>query len=268
MEEAVRQQAETSPIHSSAQTPPRSKGPSLGQKQSHKSILGNKEKKENFYGPSWGYVKFVQMGKPEKAWVWKETSPYQKEGLFLLGYSDWRLSHSSLVSFWWNRVGPFCLPLHMWHLIPHQGKAQVERNSHVGTALRCTASRRRCSCRTWLRPTSRLSLSFSLREAVYKELYSRYKLSLLLQQYYFPVSAFSCPKDTGSAPVACAHLGERAIHHCQETCCTQPVSSHLPLLLQRGLQILKRCITCTLQTAIHHWRAVPLNTQAQPSKLL
>lgn len=90
------------PHHSTAalETPPRSKGPPLCQKQSHKSILGKKGKKENFYGPSWGYVKSVQMGKPEKAWVWKETSPYQEEGLFLLGFSDWRLSHSSLVSFW------------------------------------------------------------------------------------------------------------------------------------------------------------------------
>lgn len=104
-----------------------------------------------------------------------------------------------------------------------------------------------------------------LREVIYTELYPRFKLSLLLQQYYFPVSAFSCPKDSGSAPVACAHLGEGAIHHRQETCCTQQVSSHLLLLLQWGLQILKRCITCTLQTAIHHHRAVPQTPRHTPA---
>lgn len=205
------------------------------------------------------------MGKTEKAWVWKQTSLYQEEGLLLLGFSDWRLSHFSLVSFWQNRLGFFCLPLHMQHLIPRQGKAQVEMHSHAGTGLRRTVSRRRCSCRTWFRPTSFLSLSFGPREVIYTELYSRLKLSLLLQQYYFPVSAFPCPRDTGSAPVACAHLGERAIHHRQETCCTQQVSSHLLLLLQWGPQILKRCITCTLQTAIHHRRAVPQTPRHSPA---
>lgn len=129
----------------------------------------------------------------------------------------------------------------------------------------CMASRRRCSCRTWLRPTSSLLLSFSPREVIYIELYSRIKFSLLLQQYYFPVSAFSCPKDSGSAPVACAHSGERAIYHRQEMCCTQQVTSHLLLPLQWRLQILKRCITCTLQTAIHHCRAVPQTPRHSPA---
>lgn len=89
MEEAVRHSKQRS-HHSTAvlETPPSSKGLPLRQKQSHKSIFGNKGKKENFYGPSSGYVKFVQMGKPEKARVWKETSPYQEKGMFLLGFSD------------------------------------------------------------------------------------------------------------------------------------------------------------------------------------
>lgn len=164
MEEAVRHSKQR-PHHSTAvlETPPRSKGPPLSQKQSHKSMSGNKRKKENFCGLSWGYVIFGQMGQTEKTWMWKETSPYQDKGLFLLGFSEWRLSHSSLVSFWQNRLRFFCLPLHMQHLIPRQGRAQVEVHSHAGTGLICTASRRRCSCRTWLRPTSFLSLSFGPR---------------------------------------------------------------------------------------------------------
>lgn len=147
------------PHHSTSvlETPPKSKGLTLSPKQSHKSIFGNKGKKENFYGPSWRYVKFVQM--------WKETSPYQ-EGVFSLGFSDWRLFHSSLVSFWQNRLGFFCLPLYMQHLIPHQGNAQVKMHSHAGTGLSCKASRRRCSCRTLLRSTSFLSVKFDPKEAI------------------------------------------------------------------------------------------------------
>lgn len=148
----------------------------------------------------------------------------------------------------------------MRHLILSQGKAQAEMHSRAGTGLRHTTTRRTCSCRTWLRPTSFLSHSLGP-----KELHPRLQFSLLLQHSYFLVSAFSCPEDTGSALAACVHLGKRAICHCQEMCCTQQVSFHLPLLLQRGLQILRRCITCTLQTAIHHCRAVPQTPRHNPA---
>lgn len=53
MEEALRHSKQR-PHHSTAvlETPPSSKGLPLSQKQSRKSIFGNKGKKENFYGPS------------------------------------------------------------------------------------------------------------------------------------------------------------------------------------------------------------------------
>lgn len=46
--------------------------------------------------------------------------------------------------------------------------------------------------------------------------------------------------------------GVGAIHHCQETCCTQQGWPSSLLLLQQELQILKRCRTRTLQITIHH----------------
>lgn len=124
----------------------------------------------------------------------------------------------------------------MQHLILCQGEAQAEVHSHAGVGPRCTASTRRCSSKTWLRPTSFLLCLLGPQEAIYKEFYPRLNFSLLLQHYYFLVSAFSCPKDTGSAPVAHVHLGKtepfvtvrrRAVHSrsaltshcsCSESC--------------------------------------------------
>lgn len=47
-------------------------------------------------------------------------------------------------------------------------------------------------------------------------------------------------------------VGVGAIHQCQKMCCTQQGWLSSLLLLQQGLQILKRRRTCTLQITIHH----------------
>jgi len=154
----------------------------------------------------------------------------------------------------------------MRHLILCQGKAQAEMRRHAGTGLRRTApeadalaghdSDHPHSCWALLAPERPFTKSFTPELSFFF-----FVAALLLSCFCFLLPRRHCLSSCGM----CA-LGEnRAIRHCQEMCCTQQVSSHLPLLLQRGLQILKRCITCTLQTAIHHRRAVPQTPRHNPA---
>lgn len=133
-----------------------------------------------------------RWGSQRKTWVWKETSPYQEEGLFFFRFSDWGLSHSSLVSFWQNRLDSFVCSFicSTWFHV----KAKPKWRCTAMQGQVCTASRGRCSCKTWLRPTSFLSLSFGPREAIYTKLYSKLNISLLLQHITFLFLLSPAPK--------------------------------------------------------------------------
>lgn len=149
------------------------------------------------------------------------------------------------------QTGSLLVSFHMRNLTLHQGRAQVELRSHVGTGLGALLPEdapaehdlyQPLSCQAHLAPERLFPKKFTL------------TLTFLLccRTIIFCFCFLQSQRLWLSSCGMCA-LGETGvIHHCQEIRCMQQASSHLPLLLQRGLQILKRCITCTLQTAIHH----------------
>lgn len=98
------------------------------------------------------------------------------------------------------------MSFHIGKLTLHHGRAQVELRSHAGTGLGAMLpedapaghdSDQPLSCQVHLAP-----------ERLFPKRFTPDLLSPFVAEQFFFVFAFSGPKDSGSAPVACAHLGK------------------------------------------------------------